>query len=52
MTIDRAVFSAFGINIMWYGVLISLGVILGYIAAVKLAKLRNTSKNTMLDILI
>lgn len=49
---DRVAFSIFGIDIMWYGILISLGVILGYMVAVKLAKLENISENTILDILV
>ena len=49
---DRVAFSIFGIDIMWYGILITLGVILGYVVAVKLAKLENISENTILDILV
>ena len=49
---DRVAFSIFGIDIMWYGILITLGVILGYVVAVRLAKLENISENTILDILV
>ena len=49
---DRVAFSIFGIDIMWYGILISLGVVLGYVVAVKLAKIENISENAILDILI
>ncbi|WP_297810666.1 prolipoprotein diacylglyceryl transferase [uncultured Finegoldia sp.] len=49
---DRVAFSIFGIDIMWYGILISLGVVLGYLVAVRLAKIENISENTILDILV
>ncbi len=49
---DRVAFSLFGIDIMWYGILIALGVVLGYVVAVNLAKIEKISENTILDILV
>ena len=49
---DPVAFRIFGIEIMWYGVLISLGVLLGVFAALKECRKIGFDENNLLDFLI
>ena len=49
---DRVAFSIFGIDVMWYGILMALGMILGTIIALKEAKRVGISEDTVLDLAI
>lgn len=50
--LDRVAFSIFGIDIMWYAILISLGMVLGILLATKEAKRRGISEDDLSDILL
>ena len=43
---DRVAFSIFGIDVMWYGILMASGMILGTIIALKEAKRVGISEDT------
>ncbi|WZL74728.1 prolipoprotein diacylglyceryl transferase [Clostridiaceae bacterium 35-E11] len=45
-------FKLFGLSIRWYGILISIGIILGTLLAIKRAKQRNISEDRVLDLLL
>ena len=45
-------FEIFGIEIMWYGVLISIGVVIGTILALREARRIGMDENTLIDLLI
>lgn len=45
-------FKIFGIEVMWYGILISLGVVIGTILALREAKRLGISEDTMIDLLL
>lgn len=45
-------FKIFGIEVMWYGVLISIGVVIGAILAIKEAKRQGIDEDTMIDLLL
>lgn len=45
-------FKIFGIEIMWYGILISIGVVIGTILALKEAKRLGIEEDTMIDLLL
>ncbi len=49
---DSVAFSIFGIDIAWYGILISLGVLIGSIIAIKEAKKHGITEETMLDFIL
>ena len=49
---DPVAFKVFGVEIMWYGVLISLGVLLGVIIAVREAKRIGFKEDNLLDFLL
>lgn len=49
---DPVAFKIFGIEIMWYGVLISLGVLLGVFFAIKEAKRTGFKEDNVLDFLL
>lgn len=49
---DRVAFSIFGIDVMWYGVLIGIGMILGIFIALREAKRNNISEDDILNIAI
>ncbi len=49
---DPVAFRIFGIDIMWYGVLISLGVLLGVVFALKEAKRTGFKEDNVLDFLL
>lgn len=49
---NRVAFSIFGIDVMWYGVLISAGVLLGVIIALKEAKRINFKEDDLMDFLL
>jgi len=50
--LDKVAFSIFGIDVMWYGILIGLGFLLGLFVATKNAKKENISEDTILDLMI
>jgi len=52
MVINPVAFELFGIKVMWYGVLITMGMILGAYIAIKEAKRVGISEDTMIDFLI
>ncbi|MCF6466500.1 prolipoprotein diacylglyceryl transferase [Clostridium sp. Cult2] len=45
-------FKVFGIEVMWYGILISIGVVIGTILALKEAKRLGIEEDTMIDLLL
>lgn len=45
-------FKIFGIEVMWYGILISLGVIIGTVLALREAKRMGIDEDTMIDLLL
>ncbi|HHX70610.1 MAG: prolipoprotein diacylglyceryl transferase [Miniphocaeibacter sp.] len=45
-------FEIFGIEIMWYAILISIGFVLGIVVATKLAKFNNIDPDLVVDILL
>ena len=47
---DRVAFTIFGIDIMWYGVLMATGMILGTIIALKEAKRVGIKEDDVLDL--
>ena len=49
---DKVAFTIFGIDIMWYGVLLSLGMILGSLIAMKEAKRVDLKEDDILDLAI
>ena len=49
---NRVAFSIFGIDVMWYGVLISSGVLLGVIVALREAKRTGFKEDNLLDFLL
>ncbi|MDY6065342.1 MAG: prolipoprotein diacylglyceryl transferase [Finegoldia sp.] len=49
---DRVAFSIFGIDIMWYGILIATGIICGYMVAKNLAKKDGVEEDLILDFLL
>jgi prolipoprotein diacylglyceryl transferase len=49
---NRVAFSIFGIDVMWYGVLISSGVLLGVIIALREAKRTGFKEDNLLDFLL
>ncbi|AFS78303.1 prolipoprotein diacylglyceryl transferase Lgt [Gottschalkia acidurici 9a] len=49
---DPVAFEIFGMSIRWYGILISLGVLLGTIIAMKEAKRIGYSEDTIIDLLL
>lgn len=49
---DPVAFEIFGIEIMWYGILISIGVILGTILALREAKRVVVDENAFIDLLL
>ena len=49
---DRVAFSIFGIDVMWYGILMALGMILGTIIALKEAKRVGINEDNVLDLAI
>ena len=48
---NRVAFSIFGIDVMWYGVLISSGVLLGVIIALREAKRTGFKEDNLLGII-
>ena len=49
---DRVAFSIFGIDIMWYGILMAVGMILGTLIAIKEAKRFGIKEDYVLDLAI
>ncbi|NLX61664.1 MAG: prolipoprotein diacylglyceryl transferase [Tissierellia bacterium] len=49
---DPVAFKIFGIEVMWYGVLISIGVLLGTILALKEAKKVGVKEDDLIDLLL
>lgn len=49
---DRVAFSIFGIDIMWYGILMAVGMILGTLIAIKEAKRVGIKEDYVLDLAI
>lgn len=49
---NRVAFSIFGIDVMWYGVLISAGVLLGVLIALKEAKRTGFKEDDLIDFLL
>lgn len=49
---DRVAFSIFGIDVMWYGVLISTGVLVGVLLALKEAKRTGFKEDDLIDFLL
>ncbi|WP_025641335.1 prolipoprotein diacylglyceryl transferase [Schnuerera ultunensis] len=45
-------FKIFGIEVMWYGILISLGVVIGTVLALREAKRMGIDEDTMIDLLL
>lgn len=50
--LDPVAFNIFGIDVMWYGIIISIGVILGTAVAMKGAKREGVKEDLVLDLLI
>lgn len=50
--LDKVAFSIFGIDIMWYGILIGIGFLLGLVVATKNAKKEGIKEDTILDLLL
>lgn len=50
--INPVAFELFGIPVMWYGILITIGMVLGGYIAIQTAKKYNITEETMLDFLI
>jgi len=50
--INPVAFEIFGIEIMWYAILISIGFVLGIVVATKLAKFNNIDPDLVVDILL
>lgn len=51
-TIDRVAFSIFGVDIYWYAVIITIGMILGVTVAIILSKRRGIKTDDILDIIL
>lgn len=49
---DRVAFSIFGLDVMWYGLLIATGVLIGVLIAIKQAKRIGLDEETLIDFLI
>lgn len=49
---DPIAFTIFGIDVRWYGVLISLGVIIGTVLALREAKRKGVNEDTIIDLLL
>lgn len=49
---DRVAFSIFGIDVMWYGILMAIGMILGTLLALKEAKRLGIKEDDVLDLAI
>ncbi len=49
---DRVAFSIFGIDVMWYGILMAIGIILGTLLALKEAKRVGIKEDDVLDLAI
>ena len=49
---DRVAFTIFGIDVMWYGVLIATGMLIGVALAIKEAKRVGISEDDVLNIAI
>jgi len=45
-------FTLFGIDIMWYGILITTGIVLGTILAIKESRRIGFNEETLIDLLI
>ncbi len=52
ITVDRVAFTLFGHDVMWYGVIIALSMVLAYFYAVNRAKYEGISSDDMLDFAI
>lgn len=52
VTIDRVAFSIFGIDIMWYAIIICFGIFMGLFVAKKISKLRGLDKEIVSDLLL
>lgn len=52
VTIDRVAFSIFGIDIMWYAIIICFGIFMGLFVAKKNSKLRGLDKEIVSDLLL
>lgn len=50
ITVNRIAFSIFGIDVYWYGILIAVGVVLGFLYAMKRAKRVGLLADTVFDI--
>lgn len=48
--IDKVAFTLFGRNVAWYGILITCGMILAVLCALKLAKIENISSDDIIDL--
>lgn len=51
-TVDRVAFKLFGIEIMWYAILIGLGMLLGIYLAERDARRRGVNPDNLMDVLI
>lgn len=49
---DRVAFSIFGIDIMWYGIIIALGITLGTVVAMRELKKRGYDPDIMVDLML
>ena len=49
---DRVAFSIFGLDVMWYGLLIATGVLIGVLIAIKQANRIGLNEETLIDFLI
>ena len=49
---DRVAFTIFGIDVMWYGILMAIGMILGTYLALKEAERVGISEDDVLDLAI
>ena len=50
--IDKVAFKIFGISVMWYGIIIGIGIFSGIYFALKLAKKKNITEDSIMEMLI
>ena len=50
--IDRVAFSLFGVDIMWYAIIICFGIMMGLFVATKNSKLRNIKEDEISNLLL
>ena len=51
-TVNRVAFSIFGLNIYWYGVIITLGIVLCVMLGLKLGKYYKLNEDDFIDVIM